>query len=284
MGFSLIASTFAYNNDSAQITTSAIDTRGADLIVLGGFGQSVPTVSDSQSISFTGLTSQQNGVATAKLFYKASPATNAAHTFKMTNYSQFGGIFAWAFSGVDTTSPLFGQSGSAGAGVSTIQPGAITPDFADALFITLISHADSASPATPSVDSGFTYNATQFTAGQHYGGGGGRLVVSGGSGAAVSPVWTNGGSFNSAAVMACFRPAVPTTLTLGAAAQGASTAFGLSVQDQISLTLAAAAQGASVSLGIAAFQPLRFGRFRGITLPRDASPWGVDPRQTRTLN
>lgn len=279
MAITVLASTSKFSTAWGQTTTTAIDTTGAKTILIGGFGGAVPTISDSAAnSSWVGGTARTQGAANVKFFYKHNPTTNASHTFTLTNFSMFGGIFVWALSGTDTGG-TDGESGSAAASVSSIQPGAITPTAADDFLATIFTNTTGSSG---SVDSGFGSNSySGFLGAQHYGGGGAHQILSGGSGSPVGPTWTGSGSNDSAAAMIAFKPQAASTLTLGAQAQGASTSLGLSVQDQISLTLAAAAQGASTSLGLRLSTPLILRGPRSRPAP-GLRPFGsIDPRRTK---
>ncbi len=155
MAFSLVAHSGAASVSGAAVTTSGIDTSGADLIVVAisqlGIGG---TLTDSKSNTWTALTAQGGAGFTraGQLFYCASPTVGSGHTFTFTcgGSGFFCGICVEAFSGVDTGTPFDAESGAAG-GVP--QPGSITPAGANELFVAGLEHGDATSE---SVDSGFT--------------------------------------------------------------------------------------------------------------------------------
>lgn len=175
-------------------STSAIDTTGANLIVLtvpyypllGG----TPTVSDSKGNSWTALTLQANQGA-VRLYYCVSPIVGSGHTFTATGTDIYATIDVLAFSGA-SASPYDQESGSA-----FDSPGSITPPQDGCLLVT----ASSNNGGTTSVDSGFTGFTHDFTPGSHMGGGIAYLIQS--AAAAVNPTWTGS---NAVCVMASFKP------------------------------------------------------------------------------
>lgn len=117
-------------------TTSAIDTTGADLIVIVAGGQgSTNTVSDSKGNTWTALTQQSSTGILSRIFYCQNPTVGTGHTFTNTidNFS-VGAIAVAAFSG--STSSPFDQQNGAGAGFTgSIACGSVTPTQANELIV-----------------------------------------------------------------------------------------------------------------------------------------------------
>lgn len=317
MAASLLASTNKFATSSSNFTTSAVDTRGATCIVLVVFGGASSTVSDSKSNTWTGLTERSGGSARARIFYCNNPTTDAAHTFTQGAFSTFGAIFVYALQGTDA-SAFDVENGAGSASASSLAAGSVTPS-RDGSFVVTGFVSISTSVKNIAVDSGFTYSSADGLGGQHYGGGAGYLIQ--GSAAAVNPTWTDDTAAAVAAAIAVFKPlqtsvgaasgaaAVVGLSAALASASGAATGSGLAACLFSAAGLAAcagasaaafsaaglataaglaaslfAAAGLAVVAGVKGHPPFRFGRFRGQTLPRDDSPWGVDPRNNRTLN
>lgn len=123
MAYSLVAKATSTGNANSA-TTSAINTTGANLIVLGVGSFSFtgePTLSDSKGNTWTGLTARTSGNARLRIFYCISPTVGSGHTFSTSGTSSLSGIVVQAWSGGAT--PAFdAQSGAAG-----VQPGSISP-------------------------------------------------------------------------------------------------------------------------------------------------------------
>lgn len=157
----LIASESATNGTNGPHTTAAIDTTGADLLVMAvsyidGFTM---TVSDSESNTWLPLTDYLGGGAYAgvrtKLFYVTNPTTDAAHTFTAAAGSNYASVAVAGFSNVldgvvDFSS---GDGSDVGVGGTTVQPGSITPSGNNALIFSAMGYVGNG-PA--SIDSDFT--------------------------------------------------------------------------------------------------------------------------------
>lgn len=162
-------------------TTGAIDTTGANLLVLfaGSFQVNGPsfTVSDSKNNVWTLLSGNNNG----GVWYSINATSGPGHTFTVGS-SGYPPIIAQAFSGVQgLDTGVFSTAGSA-------QPGPVTPSAPGSLLVTFNENDDPNAP-TPSIDTGFTVtDSVPYNAGVNYGGAGGYLIQS--VPAAVNPTWT----------------------------------------------------------------------------------------------
>lgn len=109
MAFSYIASANGVG------TTSSIDTTGATLLVIVAAYDSGATISDSKGNTWTALTAQnqQGGSSTfSRIYYCVSPTVGSGHTATVS--IGYGAVALLAYSGVDTASPLDGESGDDG--------------------------------------------------------------------------------------------------------------------------------------------------------------------------
>ena len=200
-------------NNSGSITTSAIDTTGADLIVCAVTDDDRDTaasLSDSQSNSWTtGPPSKYNSsdFASMRLYYKQSPSTSASHTFSIT-FPNVGGVACAAYSG-SVASPLDtpenGNTTAFGGG-ATIATGSVTPTADNYILITGLAFylAD----ATPTIDLSFTRRADDHSSG-NMGVAIADLIET--TAAAKNPTWTahdvSAGSRGMAASIAVFKVA-----------------------------------------------------------------------------
>lgn len=202
MAYTFIGNVSANAGGSGNATTGALDTTGANLIVIGlGYwvGATSPSVSDSKGNAWTPLTAEAGGGggAVIRLFYCLNPTVGAGHTFSSTGTNLYAGINVLAFSG----GLAYDQEGAGGNGASPIQPGSITPTNDNELILTALTY--NAITVSPTIDGGYT---------NYYGApGGGAVGVSFAyliqtAKAATNPTWTWTGS-TGAAVPAAFTAA-----------------------------------------------------------------------------
>ena len=141
---------------SGSVTTDAADTTGSNLLIVAGIYYSgTPSLADSKSNTWTGLTSYVGSGSTyaVKIYYCIAPTVGAGHTFTLSGSIYDSVIYA----GFSKTSPLFdtgkdsGVSGS--AAFTTIQPGSLTPSVDNCLVFTVLTYASS---GDASIDGSFT--------------------------------------------------------------------------------------------------------------------------------
>jgi hypothetical protein len=209
MAIALVASEIALSATGNSVTTGAIDTTGADLLILqleSFLSATEPTVSDSKGNTWTPLTAYGTGVNTrTRIFYSVNPTVGSGHTFTATGLSTFPSIVASAWSGADTATPFDQENGATIAASSTsAQTGSVTPSEDGELIIAAWGH-DSATTGTPSVNGGFTLLEAAPNNGQAFGIAQAYLIQT--SAAAANPTlsWT-GGTAGSTAI-ATFKAA-----------------------------------------------------------------------------
>lgn len=135
----LVASADVQGN--LNITTSAIDTTGANLIVINqtAFLAGIGVISDSKGNTWTALT-QRGATATQRAYYCLNPAVGSGHTFTSTGITDGSlQVLAFGTSGVALT--FDSTTGTTGTGEA--QPGSITPAGATSLVITAIAYSNS---------------------------------------------------------------------------------------------------------------------------------------------
>lgn len=191
---------------TASNTTGALDTTGADLIVIfcGSYKDwQATSITDSQGNTWTALTNYAGSAQAGRFFYCFNPTTNAAHTFTPNfgfSLYQFVGVLAFSGAtggsyhsengGIDTTDPL--------------QPGSITPAVNASLIVSGIFNYGQG--ASPTVDSGLTYYGVAKSGSVGMGGHGWYVQP---TATAINPTWTSSGAAGSenAVVIADFAPA-----------------------------------------------------------------------------
>jgi hypothetical protein len=162
MAIALVVSVSAASTNGNAVTTSAIDTTGANLLVLLlGEYASGTTPSDSKSNNWTALNTYTGGVTLSRLWYVKNPTVGSGHTFtggKSTNYPA---IAVLAFSGADTSAPFDVQNGiSQGSNVTSQATGSITPGSDGEVVVAGGSWQADTSAA--SVDSGMTLQEIKY--------------------------------------------------------------------------------------------------------------------------
>lgn len=140
MAFTLISNTAKGSVSGAAVTTTAIDTTGANLIIIavGWYSAGNPAISDSKSNTWTALTIKTNtGSGNNRLWYCVNPTVGTGHTFTngTGNYSSVA-VSAW--SGANAT-PFDVENGAIGAAIVTLATGSVTPGQDNELVIAGIS-------------------------------------------------------------------------------------------------------------------------------------------------
>lgn len=204
MAFAVIASTVDGDSKST-VTTDAIDTTGADLIVIevGWYtAGTTPALSDSKGNTWTGLTARTQGTFRVRMFYCVSPTVGSGHTFTAAGTDSYPEIGVLAVSGVNAADAFDQESAGGGASAATsVQPGSVTPDEANCLVVTgLVSEGSSIT-----INGGYTAISVNNTGGANMGGGIAYLIQS--SAAATNPTWSWTGSGTAAAAAAVFHAA-----------------------------------------------------------------------------
>lgn len=213
MSIALVANTILNPPNASGGTTSAIDTTGANLIVIA-FGDYTPNwnpaqISDNKSNTWTALTAYVGNVAVSRLFYCERPTVGTGHTFTTAN--QISNIAVAAFSGLAATGTLYESGSDHGAapkvnGATSLQPGSATPGQAGDLIVTSFCSTDSG--GTPiTVDSSFAItDSSPWLSGKCEGV---ALAWKQGTASAENPTWhiNSAGSADLAAAIAIFKGA-----------------------------------------------------------------------------
>jgi len=210
MGWTLLSSTSMQDTFSGGVTSSAINTIGADLIVFTYSGSGAVALTDSQGNTWlTAVSTTPN--QSASISYTRNPNTSATHTFTATNNNCACAILA--YSGSLTSVDPKDQTNSADLITPTTeQPGSITPTQNNELIVYLNS-LDAPTANTAGVDSGFTVQFfIEVIVNNAYGSVTSTLVQ--GTAAAVNPTMTRGqaGAHTDSALIVSFEGAPQSTL------------------------------------------------------------------------
>lgn len=207
----LVAHTGAGSSTSNNVTTSAIDTSGATLLIVcvnSYQSAAAPTLSDSKSNTWTGLTTYElTAGGRVKFYYCDSPTVGSGHTFTLTGTGDYPAIEVVAFSG--TISPAFDVENGKPGGTGGSQPGSVTPSTSSSVIVTdvVIDATGSAS----SIDSGFTISdEVIYVGGQHFGAALAYKIVS--TTSPENPTWTDPNTANEPINIAVFKGIPPTAI------------------------------------------------------------------------
>lgn len=140
MAISLIASA-NYGGAGGGFTGGAsLDSTGADFLVAAIARYQGATLTDSKSNTWTLLsTYAAGGDPTTELYYCIPTSVGSGHTFSYSGSNAFSSIAVAAFSGVKQTSPQDGSTTTnTGSGLTSIQPGSITPSVDGGLWVSAL--------------------------------------------------------------------------------------------------------------------------------------------------
>jgi len=189
-------------------TTPAIDTTGANLLVVVAAYDSGATVSDNKGNAWNSTTASAPGDGTTaayvRVWYSLAPTVGTGHTFTVS--IPYGALAVMAFSGAATSSIIDGHTtGASNAQVTAIavQPPGLTPSMDGCLVVSGLCLGNNGNTITHT--SGWAVTAQNAQANVAYGVGGAYKIQT--AAALERPTW----SWNSASFSACsltiFKPA-----------------------------------------------------------------------------
>jgi hypothetical protein len=147
------------------VTTNAIDTRGADLIIVISEGNAgAGALSDSKSNIWTQLPSDQNTGPTLRILYAKNAIVDASHTFT-SNPSGEVSIAVLAFSGSNLTAPFDVDNGAQTSSGTTLQTGSVAPALDGELLVFAVGDSWT---GTASVDTGAILDQGAFQSNVHF--------------------------------------------------------------------------------------------------------------------
>lgn len=207
MAIALVSNTIAGSpSPGNSVTTSAIDTTGANLIVLcvGYYSASTDqTPTDSKSNTWTFIARVTSGDVETAYWYCLNPTVGSGHTASYAHTGVYATISFAAFSGAAASSPLDQTNSATGTATTSLSSGSVTPTESNELVISAIGTTVA---NTLSVGSGLTIlDQLPNVPGDHLGLAVGYFIQS--TAAAINPSWSWSTSSNSSAVIASFKSA-----------------------------------------------------------------------------
>lgn len=208
-GWTLIANTSAQASNTITVTTSGINTTGADLIVMviGNYSNTplVADISDSKSNTWNILTAHDpGGDAISTIAWTRATSVGTAHTFTFNRggNTTYPAICVAAFSG-SNTSPADQQNGNYSLTVTSLATGSITPTANGALLIAGLA-TGAAEGSTPAIDLSFSItNNSNFSAGVAIGSHLAWKTQT--TAAAINPTWSWTNSIAAGTAIASFK-------------------------------------------------------------------------------
>ncbi len=176
-----------------SVTTSAIDTTGANLLVASAAwnaGAVDPgVITDSKGNTWTSLAEHGSGTGERNaLYYCFGGTVGSGHTFTYSGAFQFPSMQVQAWSGM-ASSPFDVQNGNDVTAATSITIGSVTPSQANSVLITGIALDGEATAGNITINGGFTKSDTNaYSIGNFIGGAMAYKILT--SSAATNPVWT----------------------------------------------------------------------------------------------
>ncbi len=208
--FTLLSHTAAGSTNASSVTTGAIDTTGADLLIIaiGNVGGDATPPTDSNGNSYTRaiVSDRGNGHGQSAIWYCANPINGAGHTF--TSVSVAPAIAVAAFRGGSLNNPLDQTNSKVeAAAVMTIAPGTVVPTQKSEVMVTAVTMN-----GTMTINGGpwggvwTITDQIDIVGGQHFGVALAYLIEGNNIQTTQGPTWTVGGVSIMAACIATVKP------------------------------------------------------------------------------
>jgi hypothetical protein len=171
--FTFIASVTAGSSNNTSVTTAAMNTTGANLLVgcTSSYNNTNPRLTDSAGNTWYSTPYHGGGAARGvELFYAVAPVTSATHTFSLSTASSYPSLTVAAFSGAAARNLLDSETGSLGTGVTTLGgANTVTPTNANSLILSCLTHDFGGGTASAAGGSLITVPQTLGVNNQHIG-------------------------------------------------------------------------------------------------------------------
>ncbi len=211
MAIALVSHVSAQSTDQANVTTGAIDTTGATLIVIntGQYRASAfPALSDNKFNLWTGRTVQDSGTFAGGIIYDCdNPTVGSGHTFSLNGAASFPSLEVAAFSGTLVSGAFDQQNGAASAAATSLATGSATPSAAGEVIIAGYAAGGTNSGQT-CTDASLTFINTDIQAGDANSFGSGMYYcIESGITAANPTIDTGIGTVSLAVMLATYKAA-----------------------------------------------------------------------------
>lgn len=154
-----LVSSIVSQGTSGAVTSSAIDTTGATLLVLvliSYASATESTISDSKGNTWTQRTAYINGtLERTRIYYCASPTVGSGHTFAASGTGSFPAIAVSAYSGTAASSPYDVEAGTQNSSTTSKATGSVTPSQNGDLLVVGAGFGSVGAPVSPAINSSF---------------------------------------------------------------------------------------------------------------------------------
>lgn len=202
MAIALVDHAVVAGLNATSVTTAAIDTTGASLLVamVHGHGGTF-SISDSKSNTWTLAQSISVSGARSNLYYVANPTVGSGHTFTGGSSVGTSSLYAAAFSGVSTSSPIDINDSNSDFGVTSLNLGSThTPSQNNEVILSCLL---ATAGTLIGVDSGLALIDSMNGSGSNNYGGGWAYIVQTTAGG-VDPTWSWTVATNASTTLASF--------------------------------------------------------------------------------
>lgn len=199
MAITLVVKTKKASTDNVSVTTDAIDTTNATLLLLflvNAQGNPSNTVSDNKTNTWTPLTAQENTGAGRGCWYYVntnSPNVGSGHTFTADDSfpaTTYPTLFVYAFQETAATPYDNRENGiNTEDNVESVQAGSVTPSEGNCLVVFGVTWYDTV--VGPTIDGGFSTLDTILTTTNNIPGGASYLIQTSVAAANPTASWTN---------------------------------------------------------------------------------------------
>jgi hypothetical protein len=209
--YALVSNTIAGSTDQDNVTTSSINTTGANVIIIAASYFSVSggvTPTDNKSNTWNQLTDGDSTDAKMTMFYCYNCIVGTGHTFSYSDTASYPVLAVVAFSGGPATDPFDQQNNNAVTSGTSLSTNGVTPTENNELVVTGLSLASS--PQTASINSSFIIsNQLDHSPGEHmFGALAYKIQTSAG---AENPTWSWTTSTYIGTTVATFKAAAAAT-------------------------------------------------------------------------
>lgn len=208
----LLTHTAAGSTTSNNVTTTGIDTSGANLVVIAvtGYGGTAIAPTDSKSNTWTGLTLQvTTGTARSRLFYCSPCTVGSGHTFTITTTGGYPSLAVASFSNILASSPSDVETGAITNSGTTLSTGSITPSQNNELIVSGIAAGATGDPdggVAKTIGAGMAIiDQVLYGGGTHLSGGLAYKVQT--AATAINPAWSWAATSDAAVTIASFKAA-----------------------------------------------------------------------------
>lgn len=216
MAIALVSHKTKNNSDTTNVTTDAVDTSGANLLILFvsdyNYTPVAGDISDTYGNTWNVLTSYNTGGDRSTIVYAKNASVGSGHQVTFSRSGTYPSLQFLAFSGADTSAPFDAQNGlNSGTNLSSFQPGSVTPAGNDELFIFGATWDSITGVDTISVNSSFTIADQTAPITNNFGHFVAYKIQT--TGGAENPTATkSSGSLNASAAIAAFKAAAGAAL------------------------------------------------------------------------